>query len=905
MTTARLNARFRAQVADYPQGTAVSDQEVSLTYVELDERSDRVARALRSDGAERQSRVALLCGHSVDAIVSMLGAIKAGCCIVPLNCHEADGLLETLWAKSDSVAILADAENAGRAEGLCGRADLVVNVSTLPKEEGGARVVLGEGGPASDLLAIIYTSGSTAEPKGTMTTARAVLARADQYQEVSEIGPASKQASITPWHFAAAFPEVYGALLAGAELCLYDAHSRGVEGLGEWLATYRISHLQLPVALLRRFLPGAADHDSAGRVFSDLSFATVAGDRLLRSEAESLLQRMSPKGRVVHAFGSTETNLIAQLELCLSSEEWPSDSEAGYLPVGRPALGKAVHILDESEQPVAEGEEGEIAVESDLISPGYFRLPEETARSFRRLEGDRSLYLTGDVGRIRADGLLEVLGRKTEQVKIRGMRTSTSAAESALLALPFVANAAVISKQDEGGELSLLAFVEGAAGEEVDLPRIKSDLEKRVPSHGIPSRWVMMDALPLTANGKVDRLRLPDPGRGRPALTVDFVAPRTEEEEKVAELWCAQLGFDSVGMNDDFFDLGGDSLGLVRMLSDLEAAEGFEVPVREIEGAPTPAEIAAVLSRSREGKLSVWNPRLEPAVGTFEDRPRAGRRTLRRRIKDQSRNLGPVLGGRALPYSLGMPWHQRMAARLEKDCRFDRFLDHVKDWHFRLELEAPLEVSIRRSVLANSWSSWRRAALREEEAFARWVVIKGAEYVKAAVDSGRGIVLVTTHVGFNALLRSVPDLAGRDWIQIYHAGNEQFGSGAGAESTERARQVQNAQGLLSEGGIATIAADGRQGPGMGELPFFGAQLSVRPGAAALAEAANAVLLPVFGRMETDGRVVFEFSPAIQSEERDADLRIRDCSLQYGERLIAAWPRIFDSLRWHHLRAISL
>jgi acyl carrier protein len=259
-----------------------------------------------------------------------------------------------------------------------------------------------------------------------------------------------------------------------------------------------------------------------------------------------------------------------------------------------------------------------------------------------------------------------------------------SAVEAAILALPRVANAAVTPQETGEGDVKLIAHIEARAGERLDSSWLRQELHERLPAHGVPARFVLMDALPLTASGKVDRANLPDPGTARPLLAQAYVAPRSEAEARVVEIWCEMLSLDTVGVHDDFYDLGGDSLALVKMLADLEASEGVALPLQHLRGAPTPARLASVLVLSRDSNLPDWTEHLSGVTETFENRPRQHSRKWKHRIKEQVRNVGPVLFGHALPYRRGLALHHRAAARFERDPRFNRFLDAVRIWHERL-----------------------------------------------------------------------------------------------------------------------------------------------------------------------------------------------------------------------------
>ncbi|MFO0691716.1 MAG: AMP-binding protein [Myxococcota bacterium] len=948
MSRSRLLASLRARATEQPGAIAAADAERSLDRGTLDRASEALAAALR-EACDPTPGVALLAGHRAVALVGVLAVLKSGRCLVPLNGHESDALLAAFVADAGARILLTDRAHAARARTIAGPdARVLVLEDAVEEAQDGARANDAEHRPtrpdsamadpaaapddeAEDLLALLYTSGTTAAPKGVMTTAASVLARTREYLDASGLAAGERQAAITAWHFAASIPEIYGALVAGAELCLYDAHAQGVEGLPEWLRRERVDCLQLPVAIARRLLGRAGEG-----ALANVRFASISGDRLLRSEAESLLAAMAPGAVLLHTYGSTETNLIAQSSLRLPARDWPASSAAGYLPVGRPVAGKHVEIVDEAGRPVARGETGRITVASALLSPGYWNQPEKTSASFRTDPDGRPVFVSGDFGRLRSDGQLELAGRDAAQVKIRGMRVDLAAVEATLLALPGVASAAVVARPGGGDEVRLVAYVEAAPGIELDTTRLRQGLQGRMPAHAIPSRFVFLDAMPWTASGKLDRRALPDPGRARPKLAVPFVAPRDAEEALVCARQAALFELDEVGVDDGFFDLGGDSLRLVELLFALEQETGRRIELSALGGLPTPGRLAALIrdGAGEAGEPGGPTPGAEaPARSTTPATaaPAAGRRgrirRLRSAIKHGLRNplraAGPSLFGRPLAYARGVRLQAGLARGVVRLGLYREALRPVDAWHARLVGLAPTadrdpraagdaaahaatgaasrERARVRSLMANTWVDWRLRALEPAAAFERAVVVEGASHLDAVVDHGRGLVLVVTHVHWNALLGRLPALRKRSMRLVRQPKGLAFGAGPDAIVTERALQLQAAADHLRAGGVVLIAGDEGHGRAAVERPFHGGTRRFRPGAAALAEATGAALLPVFSRLEDDGRIVFRFEAPLASVAGTSEARILDRTAQYADLFVAAWPSIYDSVSWKSVR----
>ena len=924
MTRAELLVRFRAVAALDPDAPAARDAEGEVGYASLDRASDTIAQALASAGHRRGDRIVLLCGHRIEALVGMLAISKAGGCLVPLSPHEDDELIRTLWREAEPRLALVDPDHVERARALADdparvialeiprRSDAPGAAPALrdePRIEETAPFVAGIDSGAGDaerladpdLLAILYTSGSTARAKGVMTTAASIAERTRQYCEASGVAKGERQAMITPWHFAASFPEVWGALVSGAELCLYDARARGVEGLGDWVRAHSIALLQLPVAIARRLLEA-----TPAPALGSVRFASISGDRLARAEARRLLEAMAPGAVLLHAYGATETNLIAACALRLPETDWPRGSQAEFLPVGWPAPGKTIHLLDEAREPAAPGTVGRIAVASERLSPGYWRQPERTAESFGFGPAGERIFLTSDFGRRLPSGRSRSRAGRGAGQGAR-MRVNLAAVEAVLTARPEIANAAVSIRERAGAEVMLVAHVEPVRGVRLDTSRLRRLLQGAMPAHWMPARFVFVDALPLTANGKLDRQRLPEPGRVRPTLGVDYRAPRDAEEALVCAAWAAEFELDAVGIDDDFFDLGGDSLTLVAMLFSLERETGTAVELAALGAVPTPARVADAIRTARAGSLA-GTPESSSAsgvaIGAWPERAgrwRALRRSLKQIRKHPFRAGGPILFGRPLAYAAGVRLQTALAHALVRSPFLREPLDVVRAWHARLGLETGLEFALARSVRANTWVDWRLRALAPERARERWVVVEGADVLESAAGSGRGIVLVVTHVAWNALLRALPPLAKRELALIRQPKGDRFGAGSDAITTERAAQLQAAMRLLRSGGVVLIAGDEGHGQARVERPFHGALRRFRPGAAMLAESSGAELVPVFSRLRDDGAVVFRFEAPLRSDAPSSDERIEECTSGYAALYTDAWPSIFDSVTWKSAR----
>ncbi|MFG0320386.1 MAG: AMP-binding protein, partial [Planctomycetota bacterium JB042] len=737
MTFEPVDARFRRRAAEAPDATAVQSDAERVSYGALDRRVARLAGAIRAARGEEGTSagtVGLLAAPGPDAIAALLGVLRAGGCAVPLPAAEEDAVLAATLAATGVRVLVADAEHRTRADRIAdGR--LVLPVRPADGTDGRTEDASVPVDPESPAL-VVTTSGSTGRPKGVVTRHRDLADRVDQAMAACAMVPGDRQASVIPIHFAAAFPDVFGPLTTGASLHPFDVRRRGVEALPAWVRREGITRLNLPIDLLRRWLAGA---DRAP--LPCVRLLNLSGDRLDGAELAAAFDLLPEDARVVVGYGSSETNLIAQHAID-RIDAFELVRPGRTVPVGRPVAGKAVVLLDADGVPIedpAADDEGEIAVA-------------HVGRSTGGVAPAPSLHRTGDLGRIDADGALTVLGRRDARVKVRGQRVDLGAVERTIRDLADVGNAAAALRAVGGGEPRLVAWVEPAATRVPTAAAIRREVRARAPAHWVPARVVVMSSLPLTASGKVDREALPDPGRATSAREVPASAPTTPLETRLAASWGDALGVDAVGIDDRFFDLGGDSLALAALVAAAERETGTRVPPAAISADLTVRRLAEALeSGGGRGDDDVRSPVSAPDRGTLVH--------------------GPYLGRRALPYGVGV--RLQRAAFASGAVRRAWFADPtalVARWHARLAPDEPLEATVRRSLLANTWVEWRARALARPATFDRWVDVVGGHVLEEALaDPGRGVVLAVAHTGIRhaRLLRALPALAGRTIAPIH------------------------------------------------------------------------------------------------------------------------------------------
>ncbi|QSQ25804.1 amino acid adenylation domain-containing protein [Pyxidicoccus parkwayensis] len=582
-------ARFAAQVARTPDAVAVEDGARRLTYRELDALSARLARHLRGLGMGTDAVVALALVQPADVVTGLLGVMRAGAAAVVLDVdHPAErlsGILEDTRARV-VVSSVAYALKVPMREGTA-----VVSLDSLPDAAGGMKSV---GRAETELPApeahhaacIVYTSGSTGRPRGVVLEHRqlvsATRARRDVYGQPGVV------LSLAPFTFDASLAGMLWSLFEGGTLCYPDLEGReDPRRLAELLARAGVTHLISVPALYGQVLAAAPPGGLSG-----LRAVSVGGEacplELSRAHHEAL-----PTVALFNEYGPTEATIWSTAHRVRRDEQ-------GSVPIGRAVPGARVYLLDSRRQLVPPGAPGELYVGGEGVARGYLNQPVLTAERFMADAFDRRpgarMYRTGDVARWRADGTLEFLGRADTQVKVRGFRIEPGEVEAALLANPAVKEAAVVAREDGKGPKRLVAYVVAIEGkaEALTAMELKAWLHSRLPPYMVPAAYVALPALPRTRHGKVDTRALPAPESGSAeARRTTAVAPRNEVEEKLVALWREVLHVERIGIHDDFFELGGDSILGLQIITRARAA-GIELSPKQLFQNPTVARLATV-----------------------------------------------------------------------------------------------------------------------------------------------------------------------------------------------------------------------------------------------------------------------------------------------------------------------
>ncbi|MBA3712217.1 MAG: amino acid adenylation domain-containing protein [Pyrinomonadaceae bacterium] len=635
-----IHQLFEAQVERTPNAPAIVSADQQITYGELNERANQLAHHLRQLGVGPSAVVGLLMDRSIQMMVGVLGILKAGAAYLPLNTdHPAARLSHQL---SDAAATVLVTETKLAAE--------------LPKYEGHVLCLDRdrnqiESAPLSnpepvatpeDFVYVIYTSGSTGVPKGVAVRHRNLVnythaisqqlqpgatgenqrAAANEEQTGGAASTAARQwqyASVTTISADLGNTSIYPALTSGGCLHLisYDA-ATDATSFAHYLEQHPVDVLKIVPSHLSALLAS-----SGGRRVLPQRYLVFGGEalswELVRRVRESL--GGSQTCRIINHYGPTETtvgSLTYHLGEANDEQQQQSAEQSATVPIGKPIANTQAYILDEQLQVVPTGVVGELYVGGEGVAAGYLHQEEQTRERFIvdpfSEHAEARMYKTGDLVRYLADGQIEFLGRRDDQVKIRGYRVELAEVEAVVREHEPVREAVVVAREDQPGDKRLVAYLVAANEQALKTDKLRAFLREKLPEYMVPQTFVLLKALPLTRNGKVDRRALPDPEQEQAELRRDFVPPRTPTEEVLAGIWAEVLGLEQVSVHDNFFALGGHSLLVTQVISRARATFEVELPLRSIFESPTVAGLADSIEVARQSVKSMQSLAILPVT---------------------------------------------------------------------------------------------------------------------------------------------------------------------------------------------------------------------------------------------------------------------------------------------------
>ncbi|MEH2064602.1 MAG: non-ribosomal peptide synthetase [Nostoc sp.] len=588
-----IHQLFEAQVEKTPDAVALIFNNQHLTYRDLNSRANQLAQHLQTLGVGAEILVGICIERSLEMVVALLAILKAGGAYVPLDPGYPQERLAFMLSDTQVSVLLTQKELVAKlpthtALVICLDADW--NAITPNKKENLSTSVT-----ADNLAYVMYTSGSTGTPKGVSVIHRGVV-RLVKETNYAHLTAEEIILQLAPISFDASTFEIWGCLLNGGRLVIYPPHTPSLEELGQIIQQYQVTTLWLTAGLFHLIVDEKID------ALKSLRQLLAGGDVLSVPHVQKFFQTVD-KCQLINGYGPTENTTFT----CCHPITAPLQPDVS-IPIGRPIANTQVYILDNNLQPVSIGEAGELYIGGDGLARGYLNRPDLTAEKFIFHSFDSNLatrlYKTGDLARYLQDGKIEFLGRIDNQVKIRGFRIELGEIEREIAQHPDVREIVVLARQDEIGEKLLTAYIVPQYNSSYTHNKLRSFLQQRLPNYMVPSAFVILESLPLTANGKVDRHKLPAPSRERPQLEQAYIAPQTDLERLLAGILSELLKIDRVGIDDNFFDLGGTSISILQVAVRVQQELGIELAAVKLFQYSTIGSLANYLHSNQNSQPS-------------------------------------------------------------------------------------------------------------------------------------------------------------------------------------------------------------------------------------------------------------------------------------------------------------
>jgi len=584
-----IHELFEAQVEKTPDNIAVVFEDKKLTYRELNERANILARVLRDKGVKADSIVGIMVERSFEMIMGIIGILKAGGAYLPIDSNYPKERIEYMLKDSESKLLLSKNDLVENIE-FDGEIIDLYNENLFNKESSNLEKI----NNSFDLAYIIYTSGTTGKPKGVMIEHRSLVNRLNWMQKKYPISAKDTILQKTTYTFDVSVWEILWWSLVGARVCMLSPNGeKDPMKIIETIDKYKVTTMHFVPSMLDVFLY-CVEENRKNINLSSLVQVFSSGEALNFKQVSKFYKEFESSKKLINLYGPTEVTIDVSYFDC-------DNDGKRVIPIGKPIDNTKLYILKNNEL-VPIGVVGELCISGDGLSRGYTNRLELTAEKFvdNPFEPGTKMYKTGDLARWLPDGNIEFLGRIDNQVKIRGFRIELGEIESRLLQHENIKEAAVLVKGDKENEKYICAYVVSEKKlEELDL---RGHLKETLPEYMVPAYFVELEKMPLTTNGKLDRRVLPEPNLDK--ILTEYEAPRNEVEETLAKIWSEILGVEKVGVNDNFFDLGGHSLKAIMLISKIHKELNKEVPLKELFKLPTIKDLSKYIESTEENIYS-------------------------------------------------------------------------------------------------------------------------------------------------------------------------------------------------------------------------------------------------------------------------------------------------------------
>ncbi|HDY70373.1 MAG TPA: amino acid adenylation domain-containing protein [Nitrospirae bacterium] len=924
-TEQSIPSRYEEQEKLFPERIAVKYKDGVLTYKDLNISANRIAHAILKQGGDTNEQVAFIAEHGSAPIVALLGILKAGKIYVPLDPSFPHDMLKYILRDSQAGIIVTNNANSDQAATLAQDNLKTINMDGV---DDGLSVSNPEVEISPYAIAnILYTSGSTGKPKGVMQNHRNVLHSVMSATNIYHINNGDRISLLLSPGFAASMIPMFGALLNGAALLPFNLKTDGISNLLNWMKKEDVTIFYSVSSLFRHLLSVLTGEEG----FSYLRLIVVGGEPVYRRDVELYKRLFSESCELIVRLASTETHMIR----CLKINKRTAIKD-NMVPVGFAVEDKDVAILNDSGEEANVNEIGEIVVTSRYLSPGYWGMPDLTERVFMSDPHDKEkrVYRTGDLGRMGPEGCLQYLGRKDDMVKIRGHRVETGEIETAILEMTDVKEVTVVSREDTRGNKYLVAYIVPLKARVPTDKKLRDTLKKRLPDYMIPPFYIPVESLPHTPTGKIDRQALPEPVFARPKLMNSYVAPRDEVELKLVTICEDISGINPVGVRDDLYDLGMDSLQYLTFFIAGEQGLGKKISSDVLPRMSTIEEFAVFfrgghpsssIPLSERHAMKRHFPLSRHKMFNFFD---SAGSTMRKAIR-YSRYFLVKTGGALIPYSVGsvlLSWFcnqgfaQEVLYRSNADL-VNRFLPLIGAQEKTADI-------IRQNIILNCFADWRYASLSRMTGrrWEKWITVTGTSALEEAYRNGRGVVLISSHDIYGAfVLRVLLKRGFRNIVVLADIpSNEPCILGLLGLKDRRDLSLQNiswdevsqeklagylhkSRHVLERGGIVNLAADGYLGDSGISLPLHGRIRSFKAGFAGLAVNTGAAAIPVSVTMNTTGHVKVAFMDQLEYDypHLSNQEKIEELIKQYVCLLEKRWTEEPGNIALDYIRRFPL